>query len=418
MQLIGAGKRITIYLGESDHWQGKPLYLALLETLKKAGLAGATVTRGAAGFGAHSRIHIASIERLSEDLPLIVQIVDIPEQIEKALALVAPMVREGLITVDEVEIFKYTHRYLQPLPGDKLVGDVMTREVQFVSPDTSLDSVLNLMLTHMLKAVPVLDAHRQVLGILTDGNLLSRGGVQARLSVMERLDKATLQAQFNSLLEEGKSVQEVMTTPVITLPETAALAYATRQMAEYKLKRFPVVDAQGRLVGMLSRVDVLRTVVEARPEPGRSALVKAGQTVGEVMDHNVPLVSMETQLADVVEKMVSAGLKRVIVVDEARKALGMITDGDLVARIAPEARFGLLQALVRRLRGKPQLPEVTAAQLMSPGVLSGPPDTSIVDAIQQMIAQKRKRFLVVDEGGKPLGMVDRQILLRAVIGVE
>ena len=417
MRMVGTGKRIIIYIGESDRWQGKPLYMALLETLKEAGLAGATVTRGAAGFGAHSRIHTAAIERLSEDLPLIVQVVDTPEQIEKALALVGPMVREGLITVDEVEIVKYTHRYLQPLPGDKRVGEVMTREVHSVSPDTPLAEVLNLMLINLLKAVPVVGNDQRVMGIITDGNLLARGGVQARIAIAERLDQHTLQAQLGTLREEGKTAHQVMTTPVITVPETATLAHATHQMAEHNLKRLPVVDARGRLVGMISRVDVLRTVSEAHSEAGHPAPPsKVGQTVGEVMDRDVPIVALDTDLTDLVEKMIAAGLKRVIVVDGTGQAVGVITDGDLVARIAPEARPGLLQALTRRLRGRPRLPDVNAAQLMSPGVLSGLPDTPVVDAIQQMLAQKRKRFLVVDEAGKPLGMVDRQMLLRAVIG--
>jgi len=417
MRMVGTGKRIIIYIGESDRWQGKPLYMALLETLKEAGLAGATVTRGAAGFGAHSRIHTAAIERLSEDLPLIVQVVDTPEQIEKALALVGPMVREGLITVDEVEIVKYTHRYLQPLPGDKRVGEVMTREVHSVSPDTPLAEVLNLMLINLLKAVPVVGNDQRVMGIITDGNLLARGGVQARIAIAERLDQHTLQAQLGTLREEGKTAHQVMTTPVITVPETATLAHATHQMAEHNLKRLPVVDARGRLVGMISRVDVLRTVSKAHSEAGHPAPPsKVGQTVGEVMDRDVPIVALDTDLTGLVEKMIAAGLKRVIVVDGTGQAVGVITDGDLVARIAPEARPGLLQALTRRLRGRPRLPDVNAAQLMSPGVLSGLPDTPVVDAIQQMLAQKRKRFLVVDEAGKPLGMVDRQMLLRAVIG--
>ena len=88
------------------------MYQALLETLKKEGLAGATVTRGVAGFGAHSRIHTAALLQLSEDLPLIIEVVDTPEQIEKGLAAIGPLIKEGLVTLHDVEIVKYTHRAL------------------------------------------------------------------------------------------------------------------------------------------------------------------------------------------------------------------------------------------------------------------------------------------------------------------
>jgi predicted transcriptional regulator len=139
--------------------------------------------------------------------------------------------------------------------------------------------------------------------------------------------------------------------------------------------------------------------------------------VGEVMDRDVPTVTLDAELADIADQMAHAGLKRVIVVDSAGKAVGSINDGDLVARVRPEARPGLLQLLRRRGQGA-ELPTVTAHELMTPGVLTGPASTSISGAVQQMLAQKRKRFVVVDEAGRPIGIVDRQTLLHAVAGLR
>lgn len=84
MRMLGPAKRLTVYLGESDHRQGRPLHGALLETLRQGGLAGATVMRAISGFGAHSRIHTAAILRLSEDLPLVLEVVDTAERIDHA----------------------------------------------------------------------------------------------------------------------------------------------------------------------------------------------------------------------------------------------------------------------------------------------------------------------------------------------
>ena len=120
---------LTIFIGESDKWRGRPLYSAIIDLLRAEGIAGATVVRGVAGFGAHSHIHTASILRLSEDLPLCIQVVDKPDRITYAIDLVSPMVREGLVTVEDIHVVKYTHRYLNPLPVDKYVEEVMTREV-------------------------------------------------------------------------------------------------------------------------------------------------------------------------------------------------------------------------------------------------------------------------------------------------
>ncbi|MBI3361155.1 MAG: CBS domain-containing protein, partial [Chloroflexi bacterium] len=215
----------------------------------------------------------------------------------------------------------------------------------------------------------------------------------------------------------GKTARDVMTSPVITIRDDAPLAQAVSLMAERGLKRLPVVDAGENLVGVLSRVDVLRTADEATPsrrEP--KSPPGAAQTVGEVMQADVPTVRADAELADIVDQMTNAELKRVIVVDGEGKAIGIINDGDLVARVKPEARPGLLRALARRgPAGK--LPEVTAAQLMTPSVLTGPANIPIAEVVRQMLAQKRKRFVVVDDTGRPIGIVDRQMLLHAVAGL-
>jgi len=109
MRIEGPAKLVRIYVGESDSWHGKALYDAIVERARKEGLAGATVTRGMAGYGAHSRIHTASILRLSEDLPVKIEIVDVAERIELFLPILDDMVKEGLITIQDCEVIKYVH---------------------------------------------------------------------------------------------------------------------------------------------------------------------------------------------------------------------------------------------------------------------------------------------------------------------
>lgn len=108
MKQQGPGRRVRIYIGESDQWQGRPLYAAIVQEARRRGLAGATVARGIMGFGAHSAIHEAHLLRLSSDLPVVIEIVDSPEKIEAFLPCLDEMVREGMITTSEVEIIAYT----------------------------------------------------------------------------------------------------------------------------------------------------------------------------------------------------------------------------------------------------------------------------------------------------------------------
>jgi PII-like signaling protein len=110
MRITGPGKQLRIFIGESDRWHHRSLADALLEMLREEGLAGATVLRGVAGFGAHSRIHTAHVLRLSEDLPIVIEVIDRPDRIEKVMPRLDEMVREGLVVVSDVDIVLYRHR--------------------------------------------------------------------------------------------------------------------------------------------------------------------------------------------------------------------------------------------------------------------------------------------------------------------
>jgi PII-like signaling protein len=103
----GEGKLLRIFIGESDRWHGKPLYEAIVELVRREGLAGATVIRGIEGFGADSRLHTSRILRLSEDLPVVVEIVDTAENIDRVLPTLDEMVSEGMVTTERVHVIAY-----------------------------------------------------------------------------------------------------------------------------------------------------------------------------------------------------------------------------------------------------------------------------------------------------------------------
>ena len=109
MKLPSEAEILRIFIGESDKYSGKPLYEAIVEEARKSGMAGATVLRGTLGFGVASRIHTAKVLRLSEDLPMVVEIIDKPERIEAFLPTLDRMVAEGLITIEKVRVIAYRH---------------------------------------------------------------------------------------------------------------------------------------------------------------------------------------------------------------------------------------------------------------------------------------------------------------------
>lgn len=109
MKLPSEAELLRIFIGESDKYGGRPLHEVIVESARERGMAGATVLRGQLGFGAHSRIHTAKILRLSEDLPIVIEIVDRPERIKEFLPLLDEMIGEGLITLEPIQVIAYRH---------------------------------------------------------------------------------------------------------------------------------------------------------------------------------------------------------------------------------------------------------------------------------------------------------------------
>jgi len=107
VKLEGEGQLLRIFIGEADRWHGRSLYEAIVLRAREAGLAGATVLRGLMGFGAKSHLHTAKVLRLSEDLPIVIEIVDRAERIDAFLPVLDEMVADGLVTLERAQVITY-----------------------------------------------------------------------------------------------------------------------------------------------------------------------------------------------------------------------------------------------------------------------------------------------------------------------
>jgi CBS domain-containing protein len=415
MDIVGNGKRVRIYFGERDKASGhhEPLWETILEFLRKEGAAGATMVRGLAGFGAHSKLHTARLADLVPDLPVLVEWIDGPERVERLLPHVCELVRTGTITLEDVDIVKYTHRDPRPMPPDR-VGDVMTREVVSVHPETPLGEVIRVLLDRDFRAVPVVDAEQRLVGIVTNQDLVERGGVGARVELLGALAGPALEQELATSGVRARTAADVLTATVTHIGPNEPLHQAAHVMAEQRIKRLPVVNAAGQLVGMLSRVDVLRTMGEDYHAPSaseRPVSDQAVQVVGDLMRTDVPCVSADAPLGEVLDAVTSTRLNRAIVVDTDRRVVGIVTDADLLRQLDPGAETGLMGALMGRGRYHGET-MATARDVMRTPALTVPAETSVADAIQSMLDARRKVLPITDSDGRLLGAVDRADLLR------
>jgi CBS domain-containing protein len=423
------GKCITVYFGEADQWQQQPLSMALLEMLRREGCRGATVTRGVASFGAGSRIKTATLVDVAGDLPMVLTVVETPERAAHLLPKLSEMVEGGLILVQEIGIYQYSSGFQETLP-DVPARAVMTTPVVTVSPDTPVAEAVRVLLQHVFTALPVVDAQQHVLGMVHEVDLLQLGAETPVPSGLPRAMEPAEQAALLAQLEQrGEPVETVMRREVMHIDPDTSIRTAAHLMLTREVKQVPVVDAAGVLVGIVSRIDLLRAVSAGslpHEGPQRMVVPTGGllKTVSDVMRPLGPTVPGEASLEEVAAAWLRARESCVLVLDPAGALAGIITPSDLVQRLDPEARPSLVQLLSSHLpllgqtAASPAARKSTAQcaqQLMTTPVVSVTPETPISTALVCATQQGWKRLPVCDAQGRPLGLVSRKELLRAVV---
>lgn len=412
MQQYSRGMRVQIFCGESDQVGHRTRYQAILEYLRKEGAAGATVTRGIAGFGRQSLIHTAAILRLSLDLPVVITWIDAPERVERLLPGVRQLAGSGVITIDEVGIASYGERTVGQMRFDLQVRDVMTSAVRSVRGDASVREAVEALVGQAFRALPVVDGSGSLVGVVSNGDLVERGGLEARIELLNEMDARDREQYLERLPD--RSVSEVMTPDPVTTGPTSTLAEATRLIGERGLKRLPVVESDGRLVGIISRADVLRAVAEAFPRQerdGGTSSVAAPRVARDVMRTDAPVVAADAELPQVVDVVCSTRLNRAVVVDEANRPIGVVSDA-AVLRALGAAGSGVVGALMRGV-GIASAPRVAARDLMATPTYAVEPGAALSQVARVMTEHRRKIVPVVDADGRLLGIIDRADLLRA-----
>ncbi len=420
----GKAQLLTIYIGESDTWHHRSPYSAIVEMLRREGCGGATVTRGVAGFGASSVVHTTAILRLSADLPMVITVIDRPARIERLLGPLREMAPHALIVAQEVEIVHSGMRFKEGLPDVK-VGEVMRTDPVTIGPGRPVTAAIELLLDKDYTALPVIDESRKVLGVISDSDLLTKGGVNVTLSLKRAADADFVRDLQSGLKSPDRKVREVMTAPAVTTTADQSLGGAAKVMVARHLKRLPVVDGEGCLIGILGRLDVLNTISAARLAEWHPGAYAEGATVGEVMVKDVPTVEQSAAIEQVFELIVSSSHKRVVVVDAARHVAGIIADSDLISRVSRETWPGIFEILASHLplhkisaaarKHIAQVRAQTAAELMTPDVVTVHESMPVASALALSAERRAKRLPVVDSDGVLLGIAGRGEMLRALL---
>lgn len=420
MRLSGEAVRVTIYIGESDRYRGGNLYMAILNFLRSEGAAGATVTRALSGFGAHSRIRTANIEVLSSDLPIRIEWIDQPERVERLLPRLQAMVDGGLIIREPVTVVQDSPgRTYDPLAQP--VAAIMHAELTSAPIDTPVAHIVTLLLERGVRSLPIVDSAQRLVGIITDGDLLHRAGLTTRIGLQKELPDDQAHALLNALRQSPLTAREIMTTPVISVQAEEPVRSAVARMVSHDLKRLPVIDDDGRLTGMVSRIDIFRAVEFRHSDDRDNEPPRSGRSITDLMYTDAPTVGRDAGLEAIVQALETSGRRRVVVTDAERRVLGIITDGDLLRRSRQKHDPGLLARLRSLLRGEAAITQVLpdagerAADLMTAPVITIQSDASLTEALRLMTTHAIKRLPVVDAEGRLVGLLGRASVLRGLL---
>jgi CBS domain-containing protein len=415
---------IEIFTSESTRYKHKPVTEAVVQFVHGLKIAArCIVSRGIGGCYENGEVATNRIEILSFNMPVKIEIILPTPELEKVLPTIEQIISDGIVVVEDMQIrcHKVSKRLI---PRALKVRDVMTPSPTSVAPDTAVDEIVLLLLSAAFHGVPVVDGDHRPVGIVTESDLIDRAGMPVRLGLLEQFDQRKVDTLLASLA--AKTAGQIMSKPVVAVRDEDQLTTAVEQMLIKKRKRLPVVNADGKLVGMLSRLDVFRTITKESPNwkdiKKHNVEVNNVRSIADIMRTDVHTVGPDAPLDTVIETIDDNDVQRVIVVDGEGKLLGMVFDSDLLAAFG-EHHSHVWDVLLSKLpfsetarRHREVLERAraqTTGEVMQTDLTTIAPDAPVDEAIRLMVERKIKILPVIDSNRKFKGIVTRDSLLQA-----
>ncbi len=415
---------IEIFTSEDARWHGKASWDVIIRRIQELHIAArCIVTRGYEGCFENGEVANSFIEVEAFNMPLKIEIVLPSAVLDAVLSMIDEVLPDGIVAVRELEVqIHKSHSSL--IPRQLAVKDVMTPSPVSVTEETPVAEVIRILVSHEFNSLPVVNDRNEPVGIITQNDLITRAGMPVRLGLLTSFEQSQRETYLQQLA--GLTARQVMTQPLVCVEESKRLTTAVDQMLHHKLKRLPVVDSKGKLVGIVARADIFHTIArnasgihQEQPHPTLTGKV---DTVGHIMERDVSQVQADTPLLEVVRTMSAIGTQRAVVVDAGGKLAGMVFDADLL-QVFSEHKAGQWSQLLSHLplaeiakRHREYIDQSkhhTAADVMKTDTITIREDVRIEEAVNIMIEYGIKRLPVVDQAGVFLGLVSRDAVLRA-----
>jgi CBS domain-containing protein len=292
-----------------------------------------------------------------------------------------------------------------------------------------LDGVIKQLLSSIFTGIPVIDKDERPVGIITQSDLIYKVKLPIKLSILPEEEKTLLDKFLLQLPEQ--SAMDIMTQPAIIIDQDKMLMEAVAMMVKNNVKRLPVVDAGGKIVGVLSRMDIFSAITREFPDWSALKYSKISLShpniVSDVMRQDTLTVSLWTSVEEVINLVNINDLEAVAVVTETGKLKGMIFEHDLL-KLFTRHKISIWNYLREKIHRKKSGPKIrsffkkinkmTAKEIMKTDLITIHEQAGIDEAISLITDNKIKRLPVVDDDGNFRGLINRESLLRVVIHHE
>lgn len=402
---------IKVYTREKARHEGKDIAEAVVAYVRSLHLAArCVVMRGMAGCYENGETASSHLVELSYDFPVVIDIILPATETDAVVATLDAMVADGIVAVVPAAV-RFYRTSTELFPRNLHVRDIMTHNPTVAHPDFSARAIAELLLDGGLKALPVAGDDGSCIGMITQSDLIKKAGMPSRLGLLRLLPASERDAWLGTA--EKRRCVDVMSSPAATVHEGTMVSGAIHRMNREKLKRLPVIDDHGHIVGMLSRIDVLKAIATTRAATAAAARPPSSSnthahTVSEVESRDELALPEDSTMQLAIDQLVGKGLQRAAVIDQRGVLVGLVTDEILVEALggvgARRRTFPLFHG------GRYDRP-VKSIMIRDPKSVRE--DASIDEALRLMTEDGLKRLPVVDADGMFKGMIRRDSILLA-----
>ena len=407
-------ERVRIYLNEQERHEGQPLYLIILDRLRREGATGATVLRGLAGFGPGSFVRLSGLPSLAERPPAIIEWVDRADRVARILTLIDELLGERLVTIEAIQIHRAVLRRGGVLSAGRNVGDLARPNSHTLTSAATLREALHLFITSRQQVIPIVDARGSGLGIIAERELTRRAGLRLPLRLLRLLTPSELDTIIGPVAE--RTLAQVMSDELRGISTSIELAQVLVLMQEWGYDELPVLGRAGEVVGLLGQTEVLGAMVQDHPATTTNVRDADPPTpVSLVMQAAGVRITTTATQRQVIESLLATPARTLVVEHEGR-IVGLMNDESILAGLTGITRAALLNAL---LSNNPYKDEgLSSNEPLTNLMIHDLPRLStqhtIIEAAQRLIETGRERLPVVDAEDRLQGMITRGGLMRAL----